>query len=806
MPWLTESDVLSAGHAAEVLDFREWLARVAKRAVLARSRDRILALAPLRDRKLIEARRLRLREWLRLIEEGRDPGVSELRDPGPDLAACRGEGRRLSPESLHRLSRTLGALEVFRAFILSEAEAAPTLRSDLGEVESMKALAARIDRCVSPDGEILDGASAELARIRQAMSGTRERVRGTLEGLIRARLAGPGEDPRPTLRSGRPVLPVRRERRSELPGIVHDESGSGRTLFVEPMETVELNNRLAGLSAEEREEIGRILDELGEEVRRAAPAIEILVDRFTRLEIPLAIAREFRGRPMTWAEERGESVRLVAARHPLLEDYLPEGAALVPLDLSMDERLRLLLVSGPNTGGKTVLLKTLGLMVLLNQIGAPLPARDGCALPIFDRLFADIGDEQSLRDSQSTFSAHLIHLVGMVEEADSSSLILVDEIGDGTDPEEGTVLARACMEHWIGRGARVLVTTHLGGLKGFAQETPGAGNASMEFDPEARRPLYRLRPGVAGGSRALATARRLGLDARVLERAEGLLGAEALKLDALLTRLEKESVLAAEARAEGEAHRRRYESLESDYRERMRHARKEGKRILSEARREGERFIQEARRRVEAVVRQIREKDADRESIAEARRVVNVLGEELAARIARPEAREPLRHWKAGDRVKMVSTGRVVEILEAAGAGRLKVSLDGVALILSLEDLAPLGTSAASSAAPPVPDRYGVGLPSADLDSFRLDLRGRTVEEALEELDAFLDAALLGGYDFVEVLHGKGTGALRRAIRENLRRDPRVGGFRLADQNRGGSGVTRIDLAGGADATILGDP
>ncbi len=809
MPWMQASVGLPASHAAEVLDFPDWLERLSARAILPRSRQAILALMPQTDRELIEARRQRVREWLRLLEDGHDPSIQDISDPAPELAACRGEGSRLGPEELYRLARSLRALDSFRRFILSEAELVPALRSDLGEIEAQDALVSRIESCVGPDGEMLDGASTELARIRRSMSQTRDRVRGTLEDLIKSRLAGPGEDPRPMVRSGRLVLPVKRERKTDLPGIVHDESGSGKTLFVEPMETVELNNRVAGLTAEEREEIARILDELSAWVRSAAPDIENLAQRFSRMEIPLALAREFKGRPRAWAEEKGEHIRLAAARHPLLEDYLGPGVDLVPLDLSLDADQRLLLISGPNTGGKTVMLKTLGLMAFLNQIGSPLPAGDGCQLPIFDHILADIGDEQSLRDSQSTFSAHLKHLVRMVEEAGPGTLILVDEIGDGTDPEEGTALARAAMENWMQSGARVLITTHLGGLKGFAQETEGAANASMEFDPEARRPLYVLRPGVPGSSRAMATARRLGLDTRVLERAESLLGEEALKMDALLTRLEEESVKASEAREKGEEHRRRFELLESDYKKRMREVRKEERRILAESRKEGERFLEEARRQVEAAVQAIRESDADRKSILEARDSMKVLESGLEAHSPKPKAGQPLVHWQAGDRVRMHSTGKVVEILGEAGGDRLRVSLDGVVLTLPLEEFSPLDSGGQRSAASDQRPRgsfHGIGLPSTELESFRLDLRGQTVDEALDELDSFLDAAVLGGYDFVEILHGKGTGALRQAIREHLRRDPRVKSFKLADQNRGGSGVTRADLAGDSDATILRNP
>nr|MBC8365857.1 Smr/MutS family protein [bacterium] len=782
MPWMQASVGLRASHAARVLDYPDWLERLSARAVLPRSREAILALMPQTDRELIEARRQRVREWLRLLEDGHDPSIQDISDPGPELSACRGEGSRLGPEQLYRLARSLRALDSFRRFILSEAELVPALHSDLGEIEPQDALVSRIESCVGPDGEVLDGASTELARIRRSMSQTRDRVRGTLEDLIKSRLASPGEDPRPMVRSGRLVLPVKRERKADLPGIVHDESGTGKTLFVEPMETVELNNRVAGLSAEEREEIARVLDELSAWVRGAAPDIENLTQRFSRMEIPLALAREFKGRPRAWAEERGERIRLAAARHPLLEDYLGPGVELVPLDLSLEEDQRLLLVSGPNTGGKTVMLKTLGLMAFLNQIGSPLPAGDGCELPIFDHILADIGDEQSLRDSQSTFSAHLKHLVRMVEEAGPGTLILVDEIGDGTDPEEGTALARAAMENWMQSGARILITTHLGGLKGFAQETEGAANASMEFDPEARRPLYVLRPGVPGSSRAMATARRLGLDGRVLERAESLLGEDALKMDALLTRLEEESVRASEAREEGEAHRRRFELLEADYMKRMREVRKEERRILAESRKDGERFLEEARRQVEAAVQAIRESDADRKSISQARDKVDELKSEIEARGPKPEAHKPLENWRAGDRVRMLSTGKIVEILESGGSGRLRVSMEGVALVLSKSDLTPLDPSEVQSAKPRPGEVWGLGLPSTELESFRLDLRGQAVDEALDELDSFLDAAVLGGYDFVEILHGKGTGALRQAIRERLRRDPRVKGFNLADQ------------------------
>ncbi len=803
MPWRASGPALDSGQGATVLDFPEVLSALAEHAQLERSAEALRALRPLADRGLIDARRARVRDWLRLLEGGLSPELGGLADPGALLDRARREGAELSGPGLRSLAGTLRALATCGCFLHEHAEEAPTLAADWGSPADLSPLADGIERCLDDDGELRDDASPALARIRAQIREAREQVRVTLDGLIRGRLESGREDVRPRIRSGRLVLPVRREQRSRLAGIVHDESASGRTLFVEPLETVELNNRVTSLLAEEAKETARILRDLTRRAGQWAGEITSQVESFAGLDLPLAVARFWLGKPHAWAEwDEADGLRLAGARHPLLGRYLPADQKLVPLSVELAPELRLLLVTGPNTGGKTVLLKTLGLAVLMNQCGLPLPAEDGTRLPLLGRVFVDIGDEQSLVDSRSTFSAHLEHLTRMVDHAEPDSLILVDEIGDGTDPEEGAALARAIMSHWLGRGARAVVSTHFGILKGFAQETDGAANAAMEFDPVARRPLYTLRFGVPGSSRALATARRLGMDPVVLSEAERLLGEEALSLEALLERLERETREATRSREEGEASRQRYESLEADYKDRLTGVRREEKRILADARREGLSFLTDARREIEAVVRALRESEADRESIQAAHEKLAEIGRRLDRVAPAPALGEALTDWRPGDRVRLRSTGRSGEIVEAAGEGRLRVRIGGLSLILPLEELVPVSPAPAAEAVGGGKAYVDVSYRAETPDSYRLDLRGLTVEEALEQLDGFLDGAVLAAFHFVEIIHGKGTGALRRAVQDALRQDSRVREHHLADQNQGGSGATVAVLTGGGG----GDP
>ncbi len=802
MPWLRPEPALDCGDAARLLEFSELLAELAEGVRFERSAQALRELVPLADREAVEARRMRVAGWIRLLDEGEEPDVAGLADLGAGLDRCRTPGAELSGEDLRGLSLTLHALTRFGDFLARHRDLAPSLHADWGNPPDLRGLAGEIDRCIDEEGEIKDKASPALARLREQIRETRGRARSSLEGMIRERLAGGERDLRPRIRSGRLVLPVRREQRGEMPGIVHDESASGKTLFVEPLETVELNNRVTSLLAEESKECARILRALTARVAEWVDAIVGRLDAYHHLEIPLAAARLARERAWHWAEwssAEEDRIRLVGARHPLLARYLPEGEAPVPLDLELDASLRLLLVTGPNTGGKTVLLKTLGLLTLMNQCGLPLPAGEGTRLPLFSKLQADIGDEQSIRDSRSTFSAHLARLGAMADGAAPGTLILVDEIGDGTDPEEGSALAQSLMNHWIRRGARAVVSTHFGVLKGYAQESEGAANAAMDFDPVARRPLYTVSFGVPGSSRALATARRLGMDEGVLAEAEQLLGEDALSLEALLERLERETQTATRLREEAETMRERYERLENEYGERLARVRKEERAILKEGRREAEEFLNQARSEFERSVRELRERAADRESILAGRETLDRVGEALADKdvAADGPALPPLEQWRPGDRVKMRATGQTAEILGEVGAGRLRVSLRGLPVVLPLEELAPLpegGRPAEARVRREAMDHVAYRVEGPD--SYCLDLRGCTAEEAREQLDGFLDDAVLASFEFIEILHGKGGGVLRDEVRRVLARDGRVDRFNLADQNRGGSGVTVAWLSG----------
>jgi DNA mismatch repair protein MutS2 len=729
-------------------------------------------------------------------------------------------GRVLDPSDLLQVRFTLqGARQARRRLTRLNAQL-PGLADIAGRIVELGEVREAIGSVLTDRGEIRDDASPELVRIRRELRTTQDRIQDKLQRMIgSSNISRYLQEAIITRREGRYVIPVQAVHKSKVEGIVHDRSSSGVTYFMEPVGVVDLNNRLRELTLAEEEEIQRLLVELTWRVGEVADEIRATVAALAELDLTFAKARYaeelFAAEPTLHSVPRasdlpapaGDNLRpgtvlhFKAARHPLLD---PDEV--VPVDVFLDDDVHILVITGPNTGGKTVTLKTVGLLTLMAQAGMHIPVDEGSALTCFEAVYADIGDEQSIEQNLSTFSSHLANILSFFEDADHRTLVLLDELGAGTDPAEGSALARALLDALRRQRCTALVATHYPELKLYAHNTPGVTNASMEFDSETLAPTYRLTIGLPGRSNAFAIAQRLGLPESIVENAEGMISGESLRADEMLDDLHQLRVETAEAR---DSHRRALQKTESQaqvLRKRLSNIETERQKILHEAR-------ETARDEVEALQKEVRDlrrrlrlgvpTRSPETSLEEAEAAVN----ELAARVSASETKsqslvedvappdEPLEgEPQVGDRVQITSLGMEGTVMDRegqevevqAGAMRTRVSLDAVQLI----------TRAANVESPAEDKKTPTAAPKAASPGVEVDLRGMTVHEARERLDRYLDDAALAQLPWVRIIHGKGTGTLRRAMRTFLQQHPLVSSYESAPPREGGDGVTVAQMVG----------
>lgn len=802
-------------HGLAVLEFLDALGVVAGHTASDAGREAVLGLRPSDARAWID-------EELRCVEQTTAflvrnegwgmPAVPDLRTALKQLGV---EGAVWPGLTLRDAGTLLRSSAYVRRSVLRYSKDYPRLSDRLGDLVRLEDEESRLRTAIADDGSVRDEASRELRRLRADIRAERSRIVERLEAYV-ATLSENVRvpDASVSVRDGRYVIPVRREGRSDIGGIVHDESGTGATLFVEPPLAIELMNRIRELELAETREVQRILAELTDMLRPHREALAATLDALIALDALVARARyalEVNGhRPELGSARAGDGgehaagrrYEVIDGRHPLL---LEAGAGVVPFSLVMEPRERTLLVSGPNTGGKTVLLKAMGLLNALAQAGVIPPVGPGTRLPVFSNFFADIGDEQSIEASLSTFSAHLRNLRDVMENADGRSMVLIDEIGSGTDPAEGAALARAILVELTRRGAFTIATSHLGELKQLAGAEDGVVNASLQFDPERLRPTYRLVKGVPGRSYGLAIARRLGFPEHVLEQAEAARPAAERDANELLEDLERKEREAADALAHAREDRRRAEALRNDLAQRdealkrreksaERRAREEARTLLLEAREEVERAIAEFR----AVAASAGASDA---SLEEAARTARRRIEDAAstqARVAPGPETEPPRGSPepvhAGDRVRIERTGATGDVIEVRD-GRATVEMRGLRMQVDTAELSVLEPEEAQRQEErrAVPSGGGWFAPEAD-PVHEIDLRGLRAHEVSGRLEPALDAALRGDLSSIRIIHGKGTGALREVVTELLGSDPRVRSFRPGEFGEGGSGVTVAEL------------
>jgi DNA mismatch repair protein MutS2 len=739
------------------------------------------------------------RAWLRA---GSDLGFGALSDPEGWLAALEGPGAVLEAGQFLEAASLLETASWLRAQFREDAAEFPLLSESARGVADFRDVLAAIRRSILPNGEISDEASPVLRRVRTSIVQTRESIQKTLKQILRSRNAEPGED-YVTLRNDRFVIPVRAESRRSVPGVVHGASSTGQTVFLEPLETVETNNQLVQLGEDEAAEILRILRELTGRLGRELPALQGAVETIRLLDGVFARARFARDFDAALPEFSGAGELLLqSARHPVLEDKLKrEGRPIVPMTLALDREERLLVISGPNTGGKTVALKTTGLAALAAQSAVPVAA-GRALLPLFDQVLVDIGDQQSIAADLSTFSAHMLNLKSILETATADSLVLVDEMGTGTAPEEGAALAVALLEQFQAKKCTVLATTHHDRLKSYAASAPGVVNAAVEFDDVNLRPTYRLTVGAPGGSSGIAIARRLGFAQPIIERARELLSPEAREAADLILYLHRSRDELDRMHKQMETDRRELDRERSKLRGEW--VERQQKRIRELEAQFGEmqkRFEENVARVVEAVKdRELRaqllktSKRKFSEARGEAHEELNAavvetlsasqpdLGTGARAAEIRAEALEPGARIRVRGFSKPVILrrieGRSAEI--EAGPLRMKVSIEEIAEVLSDPVERPAGSAVAA------PYRAGV--------SSEINVIGQTVEQAAEQVDKFLDDAALAHLGSVRIIHGHGTGALRKGLGEFLKSHPLVLGHRPEAEERGGKAVTVVEL------------
>jgi DNA mismatch repair protein MutS2 len=824
--------------AFATLEYEDLRALVRRYAQTPMGRARADSLAPLESVAEMRRELGAVAECAELRARGVRWSFSELSDPHEALARLRIEGTILEPLVLLEIARLCEQAADARASVQAEREAAPILWESVAELpRALLGLAARVSSKILPGGELDDRASPELARIRADIVRLRSTITRSLEALMR-RADEAIQDEIVTVRNDRFVIPVRSDHRGRVAGVAHGSSSSGATLFVEPLETIEANNEFQALRETEEREVTRILFTLTEELRAELPAIELAAAAVAELDFvnaKAALAARLRAVEPTIDEE--STLELSDARHPLLEENLREqNLEVVPVSLRLDPARPVMVISGANAGGKTVVLKTAGLLSLMALSGLHVPAR-AARVPPYASVLADVGDRQSLAANLSTFTSHVANIRRMIELCERPALVLLDEVGTGTDPEEGSALGVAVVDHFRRAcGAHVIATTHYSGLKMYAANEEGVTNASVEFDERTLQPTYRLLVGVAGSSAGLEIARRFRLPEEVIEAARSRVSEQSLAAAEYLRRIQREAEQAEGLRRALEEERRavadKYASLDAAAARREREREKEFARQLERAVSDFERQARELYSKIEDRAQRLRvEREAERRA-AELRReaqkqrtqaraataqrgaqsgetggvrVVRHAREDESRTASPPSTEEAVerREITVGDEVRLRTLG-MTGTVERVGGGDAEVRVNNLRFREKLSNLellaaAPKKEKDDDTLAGRLRRMQQKGTEvrlkhareSADAE---LNLIGKTTDEARDEVDRFLDEAYLHGHTHVRIIHGHGTGALRRAVADLLRTHPHVARFDLAPENQGGAGATVVEL------------
>ncbi len=782
------------------LEFDQVLERLAAHTAFSAGKELALALRPLTDATDVAERLQETTEAKALLAVKPETSIGGARDVR-GIAYRAGVSGQLRPEEFLQVRATLLSARRLRGLLLRLEDEYPMLSNYGYELQPLTEIVESIDRCLDDDGRVLDSASPTLARVRREAAIARDRVVERLHSMITSsRNEAILQDAIVTERNGRYVIPVKAEFKSRIPGIIHDQSSSGATLWIEPLSTVDLNNRWHQLQLEERDEIEHILYELTRAVGQEAETVRHDVDMLAALDLIFAKALysfEIKAVPaeLRTAEwkigQEGEisspaenPLNLIKARHPLLDT-----STVVPIDIYSGADFTALIITGPNTGGKTVALKTVGLFAAMNQAGLHIPAMDGSCLPVFSGIYADIGDEQSIEQSLSTFSSHISRIIDIYEHADEHSLVLLDELGAGTDPVEGAALAQSLIQAFQQRNCLLFASTHYSQLKIFAYATPGVQNASVEFDVQTLSPTFHLSIGVPGRSNAFAIASRLGLDGGIINYAERLISAGDTRSEELLSRVRDASDAAESARLETEQRLAQAHTYEEQLRVRLSAIEEARRQVLEEARAQGREQLAELEEQIQLLRRGL-PAAAERQELADLADHIH----ELAAQVAPisvqvDEPADPDQNLLPGDKV-FVTTLKQSGELVSIGSNEAEVMVGGFRLRTQPSRLRFESRPRKETAA----QQMGVGRPRPESPGLELDMRGWRAEEVAPELDPYLDRAYLSGLPWVRLIHGKGMGVLRQVVRQFLDGHPLVSSYRPGVPGEGGEGVTVVTL------------
>ena len=777
----------------KTLEYDKILAMLKERASCCISRELVDTMEPSGDFDTVE-RELKLTAEAETLfyKTGRSPV-----DDFPDMRHCLERMHAalfLSTSELLGIASCLKAARIAKDILAKEVGEESYLYNLAGLLITHRSAEEEINRCIINEDEIFDGASPALARIRRAMRLANEKVREKLNSMIRSTAYQKYlQEPIITIRNGRFVIPVKQEYRQQVPGLIHDQSSSGATLFIEPSAVVELGNEYKKLLAEEADEIERILTEL---TAMLAPyADEIREDLNIMGQIDLVFAKAKLSRELNAVMprlNRNNYVRIVRGRHPLIP-----ADRVVPIDIWIGRDYRSLIITGPNTGGKTVTLKIVGLFALMVQSGIFVPANEGSEFPVFEHIYADIGDEQSIEQSLSTFSSHMKNIVGILDRADENSLVLLDELGAGTDPIEGAALAMSILEELNDRHCICVSTTHYSEIKAFAMTHEGMENASMEFDIDRLCPTYRLYIGIPGKSNAFEISSRLGLPNSIIDKAKGFLKGEDVRFEDIISSAQSQHRIAEEERKMAEEARAELEKLRADAERERRKLDEDRNRLQAKAKEDAKRIVADTKREMEKLIVEIRSiKDIDRSA---ADRVIQAARDTLRATetavnekeaIKKEDNTKPPKTVRAGDTVNIVTLDQKATVLSAPDSkGEVMVQAGVMKLNVKLKDIRLIEEKKAAA-----PTSGKVGLGAGKQVGLELDVRGMLVDEANIIVDRYLDDAYNAGLSEVNIIHGKGTGALRAGVQAFLKRHPLVKGYRMGSYGEGDAGVTVVTL------------
>ncbi|TCS96680.1 endonuclease MutS2 [Hazenella coriacea] len=734
-------------------------------------------------------------EGMDLLRLKGDVPLGGIRQIGPSIRRAK-IGGILTESELLDIASTLAAGRKLKSSLRQveiEQATLPILRGYTEQIESLEHLEKTIENAIDDQGVVKDQASSILTKVRHSITRIRQKVNQTLNQMLRSsHYQKMMQEAIITQRYDRYVIPVKQEYRQSFGGIVHDQSASGATLFIEPEAVVQLNNQLREQELAEEKELERILAELTGKVAEETEWLEQNIAILAEVDFIIAKARfGYAKKAVCPIITTDFSMQLKKARHPLIP-----SEQVVPIDVEMGENQKAIIVTGPNTGGKTVTLKTIGLLALMTQSGFPIPAEEESMMPVYSGVFADIGDEQSIEQNLSTFSGHLTNIIRILKQIDDQSLVLFDELGAGTDPTEGAALAIAILEHVMNKGCTVVATTHYSELKLFAHSHPRALNASVEFDVETLRPTYRLLIGVPGRSNAFAISSRLGLPTQIIDEAKKQLSSEENQLEDMITSLTADRKKSEEDRRVAERLHQEAEHLYKELQQRLHLWEEEKAQIREKAREEARLIVSKAQREAEEVLKQLREWAKERPQAIKEHQLIEAkkrLGEAVPElQVPRKIQTDSLKKHKVevGDDVFVLRVNQKGTVVEVLGKDEFQVQVGFLKMKVKRDELEKRESTHKAT----MPKATSSVKRKSDDVRPELDLRGQMVDEAILEIDKYLDDAILAGYKQVSLIHGKGTGALRSGVQDFLRSHPSIKSFRLGSQGEGGSGVTVAEL------------